>query len=320
MAKFDSYKDIADLLKQARSDLHAWQSARGTGEKPNWAGWAGASLSDMMREPDLTIRCLNGSDANIRLAAAALVAEYWPAAERFASETLRLAFEDPDARIRGAALTALLVLKSYITDPTRVLASLLAELFPGLSERQMVGWARKTDSDLADIRRKIKTMWEETAGAHAAQMIESRASAESYLVHPDPQLRRAALFALKNEWGPDEALSRACEKLIFEDADSQVRALALTCLAGCYMHTDDRRIGELIARLVYDVSTPREVRWAAYRSLFHIRGMPHEAFARVASPAFRFPEEVDWKLVQSFLPESTKEKGVRTISLDKLEE
>jgi hypothetical protein len=80
-----------------------------------------------------------------------------------------------------------------------------------------------------------------------------------------------------------------------------VRLQALAALSGYYLHTDDRRIGEMVARMVYDDSSPLELRRDAYQTLFSIRGMPTDALLKAASPAFRFPEDVDRAFVESFL-------------------
>ena len=88
---------------QARRDLAAWWSARGEKES-KLREWAGDRLGDMMRCSAATANLLNASETSIRLAAVALVAEYWQGAEPFAAETLRLAFEDPDSRVRGTPL------------------------------------------------------------------------------------------------------------------------------------------------------------------------------------------------------------------------
>jgi hypothetical protein len=52
---------------------------------------------------------------------------------------------------------------------------------------------------------------------------------------------------------------------------------------------------------VYDASSPAELRVAAYHALFKIRGMPFEVARRVRLPEFRFPENVDWAFVDSFI-------------------
>ena len=74
-------------------------------------------------------------------------------------------------------------------------------------------------------------------------------------------------------------------------------------IASCYIRTDDSRIGALAARLVYDDSEPEELRITAYRSLFTVRGMPADEFLQAASAKFRFPEDVDWPFVDTYLPE-----------------
>ena len=69
---------------------------------------AGVRLGAMMNSRDLTAQCLTNADTLLRLTAASLIAEYWPSDELFAAACLRLALDDPDAMVRGAALTCLL--------------------------------------------------------------------------------------------------------------------------------------------------------------------------------------------------------------------
>ena len=68
----------------------------------------------------------------------------------------------------------------------------------------------------------MRKMWENLAGSHAAAMIESRASAESYLAHP-AQVRLAALLVLKHHWKPDKSFAQACERMVLDDPDAKVR-------------------------------------------------------------------------------------------------
>jgi hypothetical protein len=105
---------------------------------------------------------------------------------------------------------------------------------------------------------------------------------------------------LKDHWGPDSKFIKSCEEIAYNDPDVQVSSMALAVLSGCFIRTDDRRVGELIARLVRDESKPKMLRSTAYSSLLTIRGMPIDDF--LAATDSTFPAKVDWAFVDSFLP------------------
>ena len=129
MIIFKPNEDLPAALERAQRDVLAWCGVRGRDKEAKWAEWAGSDLQVMLRERNATIRFLQSPETGLRLAAVALVAEYWPANGVFAADTLRLAFEDPDPRIRGAALVALTPFGRYIADPSGFLPALLRQLF-----------------------------------------------------------------------------------------------------------------------------------------------------------------------------------------------
>lgn len=295
--------DPEGALHQARLDVESWYRVRGEKKDMRWAEWAGDKLGEMMRDREATIRALRSPHIHLRLAAASLAAEYWPSHERFAPEVLRLAFQDSESSVRGAALYAIWLVKHHVSDPTGFLRQLFAELFPLPPEDVRAEILRGVRERKRRTVAVVGGRWEGMAGIHAAAMGESRAAAESYLSHPDPKLRRAALLAIKYHWTPDEAFKGHCERLVSEDHDVEVRSLALTCLAGCYSQSDDARIGRLAAQLVVDESAPRDLRLSAYSALFTIRGMPTEAVLAAHRSRSRFPENIDWEFVDTFLHE-----------------
>jgi hypothetical protein len=257
----------------------------------------------MRRDRDALVKCLRASERRLRLAALSLIAEsdYWHANERFAAEALRLAFEDSDPAIRGAALESLLSMKQCVDDSTGFLRKLLEEIFPRAPSDLVAAALRESREREAVAYQGMRKMWEDDAGPHASRMLESRASAESYLVHPDPRVRRGALLVLSIHWKPNKAFGESCESLVRKDADPKVRSLAMACLAECYSGTDDRRVGAFAAQVLYDASSTVDVRVAAYHALFIVRGRPLLASLPPGSAEFRFPADVDWSFVESFL-------------------
>jgi hypothetical protein len=256
----------------------------------------------MARSRDATVAFLKSPDPRLRLAAIAIVVNYWRPWEQVTAEVLRLAFEDPEPSIRGAAFVALFPLRGHVIDPTGYLRRLLASVFP-LSEAQVAELKRTVKEGEAFASEMVHRISQKLAGPTLANMLESRESAESYLANVEPDLRCAAIVVVGMHWGNTAEFAQVCEKLLSFDTSLKVRLQALAALEGYYSNTDDHRMGDTVARIVYGESYPAELRRAAYRALFSIRGMPTEAFLRAASPTFRFPDDVDWSLVDSFLRE-----------------
>ena len=301
MAIFTPSGDFESALDRARLDMESWCAARGEKEDAKWAEWAGDKLPEMMRDRELTIRLLESPDVAIRMAAASLLTRYWWANGRLAPHLLRVAFEDSEPAVRGAALCALSRAKQHVSDQTGFVRRLLAELFPPPADDVRAKVSREVEEVKRSVNAENMAVWEQSAGCHAARMRESRAIAESYLSHRERELRCTALSILCKYWKPDKSFEEACERLVFHDPDVEVRSLALACLACCYSGSDDHRIGRLAARLVLDESAPHGLRRAAHLALFTIRGMPTKALLNACSSRFRFPEDVDWEFVDTFL-------------------
>ena len=259
MVPFTLHMPFHDVLKRARADLEVWTNIRGDPKKSAWRDWAGESLTEMTKSPRATIRFLDDPDPRLRLAAATLLAEHWRPAEIIVAAALRLAFEDADPAVRGAGLFALVFLQEYVDDPNGTLIHLLRGVFPKLPKAALLE-KRETLGSRAEhaarIQQRFAGIAEKLAGPYYSQMISNRESCESYLGHPDPKICCAALFTLGFQWPRTKQLGLVCEKLFLSDPDPEVRLNALTGLALCYSSTDDDRVGDLIARIVYDETRP----------------------------------------------------------------
>ena len=210
------------------------------------------------------------------------------------------------SHLSGAlAVTALTLMSPFIADPTGFLRTLLTELFPPAPVDVVDKIKKQLGQEHRDHEHIVDKILRDLAGDHAGMMIESVSSASSYLQHPDSNLRRAALLSLQNHWKLGTEFGAICEKTLLGDDDTEVRSLATILLAGCYAHSDDKRIGNVVAALVYDQNNPVRLRTEAYRALHTIRGMPVAALISARSPGFRFPEDVDWAFVQTFLKKTT---------------
>ena len=299
MISFNPSDDLAVLVARGKLDVEAWRQARGDDKEPPWGEWAGDQLEPMKRSRAVTSLNLKSQDASQRLAAVAIVAEHWLAGRTFAQDILRLAFDDPEPAIRGAALTALQLHAQFIADPTRTLRKLLAELFPFRPQSRREKHSRDEwyDERLKGILRKALG---DKRNEDASRILESRSGAESYLTHADSELRRWALFALSNLWKKDDKLAQLFEKLACEDPNVQVRSKALFCLAS-YTGAGNERIEQLIAWIVFDSCEPREIRICAYQCLFLVaRAKCPDALHPSKIESFRVPEDIDWAFVKSF--------------------
>ena len=243
------------------------------------------------------------SDAELRFAAVSLVAEYWPFNELFAAPCLRLAFDDPDSRIRGAATASLRYkLSSFVEDPSgqfRKLLNFLMDLEP--VARELALGVRKELSDTLEWAhdeglRELSQL----AGEHLAEISRSVRTAASYLDHPSADLRRAALMVLYRRWRSVYDIRESCIRLIRNDPDLDVRLEAQSILTAAFSRSDDVEVGRFLASTVRDASEPTSLRRDAYLGLFVVRPMPVGRVLEVSSATFRFPEDVDWAFVNSF--------------------
>lgn len=151
----------------------------------------------------------------------------------------------------------------------------------------------------AEIRETVaRQLCEELAGPLLEEMTSSVECGLGYLRRREPNLRLAALYAVGLLSKPTAEFARECETMTMEDPDSRVRAAAVQSLAGCYAATRDLRIAKLLAEIVTDEDLATEIRRAAYHGLFLVHGLTS---IEDLAPDFRFPEDIDSKLVQSCL-------------------
>jgi hypothetical protein len=139
---------------------------------------------------------------------------------------------------------------------------------------------------------------------------ESEAVAFRHLCHPKPKYRIAAIVLLAYRWGITSEAEAVLEQLLFSDPDADVRGLAATEIGAYHRRSGNRRIGDMLARVVNDESESAQVRESAYRALFLLP----EAFMPFPSIAFRFPDDVDWAFVDSLLRQDPIKRWYRRIS------
>lgn len=303
MIQFLPTRQFAIALAQARRDVESWNAIRPArvDREAQWAAWARDEHVAMKRSPDSTIKNLENTDEMVRLAAIALIVDYWPPREEFVAPCLRTAFDDPVAAVRGAALSGLLVFSPDIDDRTGWLERLLKAIHGSPPDEVTAQAKRAVEEGSASLRQFYAETMKKLAGDQLETMLQSRDAAESFLQSVDPKMRRAALFVVMHYWKPTTEFGELCEHFILHDPDTTVRVAALGNVSAIYVGTDDQRIGRLFAQLTYDEAQPIELRSHAYRMLYQVRGMPLSSKEKAWSPEFRFPDEVDWQFVDSFL-------------------
>lgn len=142
-------------------------------------------------------------------------------------------------------------------------------------------------------------MWQSLAGDQAAGMLIGPEETKKGLEHSSWRVRLAAISILREKWKMYRELAPIIEKMAFEDEEPQVRATALFSLACCVEGTNDVRIGNLFVGIVKNETLAKEFREAAYGGLFRLRGPT--AGQPPLPGRYRFPEDIDWHFVESFV-------------------
>lgn len=276
---------------------------------------AGPHLHAMRNSPRLTELQLDNPDPKLRIAALLLIRDYWPSRDRLTSACIRSAMSDSEAQVRGIAFHCVLRLMPTISDSTGFIRELVSALTDRPSSSIKGNTNLSSDPSVAREPRdspvgrpdSIADNGNVLARLNAQQvndMLASRQSTEKYLDSPLAELRCVAISLLTDHWAIDHNVAERCEHLLHTDPSAEVRAQAVVALSTWYDRTDNVRIGKLLAELIYDCAQPNNVRDAAYKGLFLVRGMPVTSWPSFRQPKgeYHFPEDVDWSFVDSFLP------------------
>jgi hypothetical protein len=214
---FDSSGLPPEVLKRAEADLRQWarQFPLANGFDPARAElleWAGSDLDRMTASRQATRSFLWHRDPSRRCAAVCVAMLYWGTRnEFFVDDCLRLAFEDPDGTVRGAALRSLCLSYSHILDRTGWLGNLFSVVRPGPALSKEFLKKRETreelEARLAKAKEQDRREWEKLAGAHAGAMESSEEAAERFLDHAEANIRRAAVRILASKWKSTERLA-----------------------------------------------------------------------------------------------------------------
>lgn len=150
-----------------------------------------------------------------------------------------------------------------------------------------------------DARDQQQKMWRSLAGSSWDRLLQSREATEAFLVHDNPKLRIVALQLLRGYWKAKPDVTTFYERIALADPDPQVRGVALVFLGYCHEKSNDARMGEFFANRLCDQSETENNRFISYVGLYQVRGLPASLWPKKKS--FRFPRDVDWSFVNSFL-------------------
>jgi hypothetical protein len=139
------------------------------------------------------------------------------------------------------------------------------------------------------------------AGEALDRMRTSRDDAEAFLRSENPSYRCAAMRLLQREWLVTCETARQCEFIMLNDQDVGARIAAIGVFVRHSLESVSGRAEGVLAKIVLDASNPLLVRDVAYQALFQVRHEHVESWPEVrrALSRFSFPDDVDWKMVQS---------------------
>lgn len=133
------------------------------------------------------------------------------------------------------------------------------------------------------------------------QVMEAVPDIERFLTSDDPQLRYVALevltlhFKLQQHW-------ETARRFLEQDEDSDCRRMGASALGILRKNTRDTDTLRILAPVVRNAAENLFVRQTAYRAMRSvIQYNPREPLGK-PSAEFNFPQDVDWALVDSYLP------------------
>jgi hypothetical protein len=120
----------------------------------------------------------------------------------------------------------------------------------------------------------------------------------TFLDDPDPAQRKTALHVAMLYWKGDESLQSRIMKAAKDDVDVEVRTGAAQAMWAFHRVNPSRSLQTFLASIVRDETEEHEVRKAAYYTL--LLTMDRAQHTGPLSIRLRFPEDVDWSLVDDY--------------------
>lgn len=242
----------------------------------------------------------------VRAVALILLKNYWPLIPDTGKAAKFFFLSDPDPRVRGVAAMTVFRAQDFVDTHTKNLCIAILRhshektIFP--KPTNFPPFAKPTlKGEKFDHKRHL---WETLAGDSLPFLLKNRESTEKALQDANPKMRMAGISLLCDHWPHRPDLRGQLENLAAEDADLQVRAMAIVCLGTIHRGTNDTELGMRLAKLVRNEKQPARLRWSAYSGLINLRAL---SLLSPISKLFNenlskeFPAGCDWEFVESFL-------------------
>ncbi len=134
------------------------------------------------------------------------------------------------------------------------------------------------------------------------RLIEAHEEVAAYLRADDSEERRAALMVLGLDFGLAEYAGTALD-FLEHDPDPGCRLMGAAVLGALLADSKDATPLRALARLVRDEQEDAAIRAAAYSAMLALLDFnPRQQFD-LATSRLSFPQDVDWELVERYLPE-----------------
>jgi hypothetical protein len=238
-----------------------------------------------------------------------------PENDHLVERCFAFAMDDPSELVRGTAWCLVaelwrercqLDVLRRVTRPNLVKRFQIAE--PAITDIIVDMWLDGVkgfvDGELGAQKRARfdDALLQKMAGSDLKAIENSPEAAKDFLRHPNPRRRTAALMVMWHKTKEKFNLAGIFEDKLLSDPDADVRITALRYLIQVYSTTRESRVEKLLASLVKDESCPLQLRDIAYQGLFQIHDMPVNDWpiTKWCQGRFRFPDDVDWGLVDAF--------------------
>lgn len=308
-------RPIDELIARAKSDVKAVNvrhAASRAGLKSALRALAGETADLLMTDIATVRQALRSPASKLRLAAAYVAFHHWNIEadgafrSAFSETCLEMAFHDLDPAVRGMALRGLFWVYKDFQDPTGALRSILDQITDPADLAVARKFATNSILQRAENAKELllartRQQWEKTAGDELNQIMLSAESALWYTMnHESDDIRRVAIQVLLVEFPLTPAAAGACEGILRNARDTNLRCGAINVLSQFYDKKDDRSIEKLLAEIAINDAEDIEVRRFAYDSLFRIHGVPVLCWPSPAESA-EFPKGANWAFVKMFL-------------------
>jgi hypothetical protein len=189
----------------------------------------GESLPRLTESRQYAEEALQSGKPEVRIGSVLLIKDRWRPTRGLGPVLERLAFFDPDTRVRGAAVLCLLrhggVLLSS-SPRADIISEIIAACISASDRARLLSRMEQTLSESPQggyqpIVRQIAARW---AGAATVQrMCESREITGKFLQDPDPGARIGALILIHHQWNAAREYAELIERLAFDDVEREVR-------------------------------------------------------------------------------------------------